>query len=112
MTVNFAILGSEEMVGTYANFLSVWHTPYEFTLDFAQIQPAQMTEDQSSLDVPCQLVARVKVPPSAIFDIIKALNENMTGYEANFGEIKPPIPEANMYPPDDLRPEGHEEEPE
>jgi hypothetical protein len=27
--------------GTYSNFLAVWHTPYEFTLDFAVLQPPQ-----------------------------------------------------------------------
>lgn len=108
--MNFAILGSGETAVTYANFLSVWHTPYEFTLDFAQIQPAELSEDQSSVEVPCQLVTRVKVPPSVIFDIIRVLNENMTAFEAHFGEITPPVPEASMYPPDDLRPEGPEEE--
>jgi Protein of unknown function (DUF3467) len=62
----------------------VWHTPFEFTLDFFAIQPV----DQESPDVGQLLVtSRVKSPPTVIFDLLKALNENMTKYEKRFGEI-------------------------
>ena len=42
--------------GAYANFLSVWHTPLEFTLDFAATQPSQQTD--TGMKVPCRVVAR------------------------------------------------------
>ena len=35
--------------GVYANFLGVWHTGYEFTLDFAVIQPADVPENLACL---------------------------------------------------------------
>jgi hypothetical protein len=35
-------------------------------------------------------VARVKIPTTVIFDVLRALNENMTRYEASFGEIRSP----------------------
>jgi len=89
------VVPSELEAGVYANFLGVWHTVYEFTLDFATTQPPQETdpEDPSSpVRVPCRVVARVKIPPTVLFDILRALNENMTRYEATFGEIQRPQP--------------------
>lgn len=76
--------------GVYANFLVVWHTPYEFTLDFAAMQPAQQTEEGSPPTVPMRVVSRVRIPVTLIFDVLRALNENMTRYETAFGEIRRP----------------------
>jgi hypothetical protein len=85
--------------GVYANFLGVWHTPYEFTLDFAATQPAQQSD--TGVTVPCKVVARIKVPVGVIFDVIRALNDNMTKYEETFGEIRRPgqPPEEEEEPP-------------
>ncbi|MFN2525756.1 MAG: DUF3467 domain-containing protein [Actinomycetota bacterium] len=74
--------------GTYANFLGVWHTPYEFTLDFAVMQPRQETED--GLRIPCRVVSRVRLPVTLMFEVLRTLNANMTRYESTFGEIKEP----------------------
>jgi hypothetical protein len=74
--------------GAYANFLGVWHTAHEFTLDFAVTQPPAMgqTPDGTAVTrVPCQVVARVKVPPTVLFDFLRTLNENLTTWETNFG---------------------------
>jgi hypothetical protein len=77
--------------GTYANVLGVWHTGHEFTLDFAVTQPPVVLENPSGpVSVPCRVVTRVKIPPSLIFDIMRALNENMKTYENTFGEIQRP----------------------
>lgn len=78
--------------GVYANFLGVWHTAHEFTLDFAATMPAEPMEtpDGPALRVPCRVTARIKVPPTLVFEILKALNTNMTGYEERFGEIRRP----------------------
>jgi Protein of unknown function (DUF3467) len=77
--------------GTYANFLGVWHTGHEFTLDFAVTQPPVVPEDENEpVTVPSRVVARVKIPPTLIFDIMRALSENMTTYESTFGEIQRP----------------------
>jgi Protein of unknown function (DUF3467) len=79
--------------GAYANFLGVWHTAYEFTLDFATTQPAQVADPddpESPVTVPCRVVARVKIPATVLFDVLRALNENMTRYEESFGEIRRP----------------------
>jgi hypothetical protein len=86
--------------GVYANFLGVWHTAHEFTLDFAATLPAEPMEspDGPAIRVPCRVTARVKVPPTLVFEILRALNLNMTGYEERFGEIRRPGEEES--PPD------------
>jgi Protein of unknown function (DUF3467) len=70
--------------GVYSNMVLVWHTPYEFTLDFAAIEPGEGNR------VPCRVVSRVRIPPTVIFDLMRALNENMSIYESKFGEIRRP----------------------
>jgi Protein of unknown function (DUF3467) len=79
--------------GVYSNFLGVWHTAYEFTLDFCSTQPAQPVDPEdpnSPAVVPCRVVARVKIPPTLVFNVLQALNENMTNYEATYGPIQRP----------------------
>lgn len=81
---------AEEKGGSYANFLAVWHTGHEFTLDFAATQPPEVEEEDdpgSPVVVPCHVVSRLKIPVSVIFDVLRALNENMTRYESTYGEI-------------------------
>jgi hypothetical protein len=84
--------------GVYANFLGVWHSPYEFTLDFAVTQPPEPGEDV--LTVPCRVVARIKMPVSVIFDVIRTLNDNMTKYEQTFGEIHRPASPTEQGDPE------------
>lgn len=84
--------------GVYSNVLGVWHTGHEFTLDFAVTQPPTEDEDGGAV-IPCTVVARVKIPPTLAFDIIKTLNENMTRYEEVFGEIRQPEPNLGQEPP-------------
>lgn len=74
--------------GVYSNFLGVWHTAYEFTLDFAVTEPVEPTE--GGVKIPCRVVSRIKVPVTLIFEVLKALNANMTQYENTYGDIKAP----------------------
>ncbi len=74
--------------GSYANFVTVWHSPHEFTIDFSATLPPVPGEGE--LVVPCQVVARLKIAPTLIFDLMQALNDNMGRYEATFGEIRRP----------------------
>jgi hypothetical protein len=84
-----------EEAGVYANFLGVWHSPYEFTLDFCVTQPPQPSEaDPVRTVMPCLVVSRIKIPVTLIFDVVRALNENMTRYEDTFGEISRPGTES------------------
>jgi hypothetical protein len=76
--------------GTYANILAVWHSPHEFTLDFAVTNQSVSAGENGPVTVPCSTVARVKVAPSVLFDLLRALNQNMTQYENEYGEIQRP----------------------
>jgi hypothetical protein len=70
--------------GVYANSLAVWHSPYEFTLDFC-------VYDGSDADVAHFVgIARVRIPVGTVFEVMRKLNESMTGYEGQYGEIRPP----------------------
>lgn len=79
-------------MGVYANQLAVWHTAHEFTLDFAQEDRPRMVdhEGQPLHEIDWHVVARIKIPGSVIFEMIKALNANMTLYEEKFGPIVGP----------------------
>jgi hypothetical protein len=77
-------LPRELVGGVYANFLFVWHSPFEFTLDFCVLQPRAEEEARPTV------VSRVRIPVAIIFDVIRGLNESMTRYEEQFGEIRPP----------------------
>jgi hypothetical protein len=75
--------------GVYANLLSVWHSQHEFTLDFAATMPAEPRGDGDIVQ-PARVVARVKLPPTVVFSVLRALNENLTAYEAAYGPVKEP----------------------
>lgn len=70
-------------LGIYANFLVVSHSAHEFTLDFCQVLPG--VEPGT---VKAEVVSRVKVAPTMVGKIMRALNTNMTGYEDKFGLVR------------------------
>ena len=85
------VVPPDKEAGSYANFLGVWHSAYEFTLDFCVMQRLEPSADDPGRSVmPCLVTSRVKIPVTLIFDVVRALNENMTRYEETFGEIKRP----------------------
>src|SRR4029078_11680486 len=82
-----------EVVGFYSNFLGVWHTAHEFTLDFAVTQPAMAgaDEERTALTrVPGRLPARVRAPPPVLFDFLRTINETLSPYEPPYGAIQRP----------------------
>jgi len=45
------------------------------------------------------MVARVRVPPTSLFEIIRTISQNLAMYEQKFGPIGTPGPDAPLYPP-------------
>jgi hypothetical protein len=90
--------------GSYANALAIWHTPHEFTFDFLVSseppQPVATEEGETVIRAPHRLVTRVRIPPTAVFDIIRTISQNLTMYEQTFGQIKQPGGQQPLYPPD------------
>ena len=91
--------------GSYANALAIWHTGHEFTFDFlvssAPVQAARSDQGEEVIRAPHRLVARLRIPPTAVFDMIRTINENLTMYEQRFGQIRRPGSDAQLYPPED-----------
>ena len=94
--------------GAYANGLAIWHTPHEFTFDFlVSSQPprqARTPEGETVIRAPHRLVARIRIPPTSVFDIIRTINENLTMYEQQFGQIRQPGSNVPLYPPEEPGP--------
>ena len=75
--------------GVHADFASIWHTPDTFVLDFASLRrPPYRSDDDSGNQVaimPVRVVARVKSPPGQVFELRKALEVQLTAWEAETG---------------------------
>jgi hypothetical protein len=79
--------------GIYANTLTIWFSPYEFAFDWGlaeRVEPEDPDDPASPLRIPILVVARGRLPTGLVFDVLRALNETMTRYEAIFGEIRRP----------------------
>lgn len=66
---------------TYANFALITHSPSELIIDLAQIMP-QVKQ--------ARVRSRVVMTPTNAKLLLRALNERINRYEAQFGEIKIP----------------------
>lgn len=82
--------------GVYANFAGVWHTEHEFTIDFAALPHSPTGPNSESVEG--LVVARVKIPPSVIFAIARAISENVAKFETQYGALTPPPPEPQDRP--------------
>ena len=96
------LVPDELKVGAYANCMAVWNNgPHDFTLDFAVTGMAQ-EDPEGQPFVPADVVARVKVAPSVVFQIAKAIADNVDTYEKRFGPITPRPPDiAPTFPPEE-----------
>lgn len=89
-TTNFEInLPESQREGHAADFASIWHTADTFILDFiAQVtppQPAHDHEGQMVSHVPADVVTRVRIPASQVWEIMKALEVQYTAWETETG---------------------------
>ncbi len=70
-----------DLPATYANFAIITHSPWEVFLDFAQILP----------NIPkARVRARIVLTPTNAKMLLTALQENISRYESQHGEIKLP----------------------
>ncbi len=71
----------ENLEPLYSNLARISHTPSEIVLDFSRILPAQPR---------LVVLARVVMSPVGAKLLMRALAENISRYEASFGEVKLP----------------------
>ena len=71
-------LGEDVAEGTYSNLAIINHSPSEFIVDFIQMMPG----------VPkAKVKSRVILTPQHAKRLMRALTDNITKYEDQFGEI-------------------------
>ncbi len=82
-------LPPERIAGSYADFANVWHTPDVFVLDFLSLaQPPHdgVDEDGAAVTVvPARVVQRVRIPPQQVFELAKALTQQLEFWEQETG---------------------------
>ncbi|MFQ5641349.1 MAG: DUF3467 domain-containing protein [bacterium] len=72
-------LGEKEAEGIYSNLALISHSPAEFVIDFTRMLPG----------VPkTKVYARIVMTPQHAKSFLSALQENISKYEKQFGEIK------------------------
>ncbi|MDG2139275.1 MAG: DUF3467 domain-containing protein [Flavobacteriales bacterium] len=80
-------LPEEISEGSYSNLAIINHSPSEFVLDFIQMMPG----------VPkARVKSRIILTPQHAKRLMKALNENITKFEGQHGEIKDIDSSANV----------------
>lgn len=76
-------LSPEVAQGKYSNLAMINHSSSEFVIDFAHMLPA----------APPQIFSRVIMAPEHAKRLLYALQENISRFEHEFGEIKLPQPQ-------------------
>ena len=76
--------------GVHADFASIWHTPDTFVLDFASLRRPPYRADDADTGhqvaiMPVRVVARVKIPPGQVFELMKALEAQLSAWEQETG---------------------------
>ncbi|MBY5163948.1 DUF3467 domain-containing protein [Salsipaludibacter albus] len=69
--------------GKYANFSVIQHTAHEFTLDFCQMMPSGEPGQ-----VNAEVVARIKLAPTMVAQVMRSLANAQSKYEDKFGSIR------------------------
>jgi len=90
-TTNYEInLPEAQRAGHSADFASIWHTKDTFVLDFiAEVTPPQQAHDPSGHHlsvVAADVVTRVRIPASQVWEIMKALEQQYSAWETETGK--------------------------
>lgn len=72
-------LTDEKAEGTYVNLAMIAHSSSEFVIDFIKLMPGLPK---------AKVKSRIIITPEHAKRLIKALEENIEKFEANFGPIK------------------------
>ena len=75
----------ELAAGVYADFVRAWHTKDAFVLDFANLVEPPRAEDDAVL-LNATVVARVRIPPAQVFELMKALEQQLSAWEKETGQ--------------------------
>jgi hypothetical protein len=82
-----------QVAGVHADLVGVWHTRDAFVMDFSALaEPPQVHHDGDREVVVqhAQIVSRIRIPPSQVFEIMKALEQQLSAWERETGQQVPP----------------------
>ncbi|HYS24159.1 MAG TPA: DUF3467 domain-containing protein [Vicinamibacterales bacterium] len=90
--INFTIVPDDQPgdVRTYANFCSIAHTPFDFTLTFCEVMPLserELREAESDHVVRAPVRARVVVPVQFVPNLVAALQEHMRVFSESYSDV-------------------------
>jgi len=72
-------LGEAEAEGIYSNLVLITHSPAEFVMDFTRVLPGKPK---------AKVYSRIIMAPQHAKSLLRALEDNVKKYEAEFGEVK------------------------
>jgi hypothetical protein len=90
--INFTIVPEEASSEprTYANFCSIAHTPFDFTLTFCEVMPLSEKELQAAEAdhvVRAPVRVRVVVPVQFVPTLVQALQEHMRVFSESYSNV-------------------------
>ena len=90
--INFSIVPDEQPGDsrTYANFCSIAHTPFDFTLTFCEVMPLsekELKEAEQDHVVRAPVRARVVVPVQFLPNLVAALQEHMRVFSESYSNV-------------------------
>ena len=90
--INFTIVPDEQPgePRTYANFCSIAHTPFDFTLTFCEVMPLSekaVREAEEDHVVRAPVRARVVVPVQFVPNLIAALQDHMRVFSETYSNV-------------------------
>jgi len=84
---------NEMLAGHYADFVSVWHNKETFILDFVSMSqpptPSTAEDGTRRAEVNCQVVSRVRIPAEQVWEVMKALQNQLGQWEHENPHRKP-----------------------
>ena len=76
-------LPTDKAAGVFADFVRAWHTKDSFILDFsAYMEPAMRDEAADDIVQQSAVVSRVRIPPAQVFELMKALEQQLSAWES------------------------------
>jgi hypothetical protein len=90
--INFTIVPDEQSPEprTYANFCSIAHTPFDFTLTFCEVMPLsekELRDAQTNAVVRAPVRARIVVPVQFVPTLVQALQEHMRVFSESYSNV-------------------------
>ncbi|HEV3062297.1 MAG TPA: DUF3467 domain-containing protein [Vicinamibacterales bacterium] len=92
--INFTIVPAEDAGDgtprTYANFCSIAHTPFDFTLTFCEVMPLSekgIKEAEAEHIVRAPVRARIVVPVQFVPNLIAAMQEHWRVFSESYANV-------------------------